>query len=49
MRLRIKAYVYDHRYEPRLMSDVTSRAAKEFIRLGVLKGWKHDGTDLAGQ
>jgi MscS family membrane protein len=49
LRLRIKAYVYDHRYEPRLMSDVTSRAAKEFIRLGVLKGWKHDGTDLAGQ
>lgn len=40
LRLRVKAYVYDHRYEPRMMSDVTSRAAREFLRLGLLEGWK---------
>lgn len=40
LRLRIKAYVYDHRYEPRMMSDITRRATKEFIRLGVLNAWK---------
>jgi MscS family membrane protein len=37
LRLRIKSYVYDHRYEPRMMSDITRRATKEFIRLGILK------------
>jgi MscS family membrane protein len=36
LRLRIKAYVYDHRYEPRMMSDITRRATKEFIRLGII-------------
>jgi small-conductance mechanosensitive channel len=40
LRLRVKAYVYDHRYEPRMMSDVTSRATSEFLRLGLLEGWK---------
>jgi len=40
LRLRIKSYVYDHRYEPRMMSDITSRAIKEFLRLGFLKGWE---------
>lgn len=39
LRLRIKAYVYDHRYEPSMMSDITKRATKEFLRLGVLEGW----------
>jgi MscS family membrane protein len=39
LRLRIKAYVFDHRYEPRMMSDITSRATKEFLRLGLLEGW----------
>jgi small-conductance mechanosensitive channel len=42
LRLRIKSYVYDHRYEPRMMSDITRRATKEFLRLGVLKGWRLD-------
>ena len=37
LRLRIKSYVYDHRNEPRMMSDITRRATKEFIRLGILK------------
>jgi len=36
LRLRIKSYVYDHRYESRMMSDVTQRATKEFIRLGIM-------------
>ena len=40
LRLRIKSYVYDHRYEPRMMSDITSRAAKEFLRLGILQEWQ---------
>jgi MscS family membrane protein len=39
LRLRVKAYVFDHRYEPRMMSDITSRATREFLRLGLLKGW----------
>ncbi len=36
LRLRIKAYVYDHRHEPKMMSDITRRATKEFIRRGIL-------------
>ncbi len=37
--LRIKAYVYDHRFEPRLQSDVTMRAKSEFRARGMLAGW----------
>jgi MscS family membrane protein len=40
LRLRIKAYVHDHRYEPRMQSDVTARASKEFLRRGVLQEWR---------
>ncbi len=43
LKLRIKAYVFDHRYEPRMQSDITSRAKTEFLRLGLLKAW--GGTD----
>jgi hypothetical protein len=39
LRLRIKAYVYDHRHEPRMQSDITARAKSEFLRIGVLKDW----------
>ncbi len=39
LRLRIKAYVYDHRFEPRMQSDITARASAEFLRLGILQGW----------
>lgn len=39
LRLRIKAYVYDHRFEPRFQSDITMRAKTEFIRRGLLAGW----------
>ncbi len=38
--LRIKAYVYDHRFEPRMQSDITMRAKAEFKRRGFLEGWK---------
>lgn len=37
--VRIKAYVYDHRYEPRLQSDITIRAKSEFLRHGLLASW----------
>ena len=39
LKLRIKAYVFDHRYEPRMQSDLTTRAKTEFLRLGLLKPW----------
>lgn len=32
LRLRVKAYVHDHRHEPRMMSDITARAMEEFQR-----------------
>lgn len=37
--LRIKAYVYDHRFEPAMQSDITTRAMNEFQRQGMLEGW----------
>lgn len=49
LKLRIKAYVYDHRYEPRMMSDITSRATKEFLRLGILKNWGQEGRGATPQ
>lgn len=38
--VRVKAYVYDHRYEPALKSDITLRAKREFLRRGMLAGWR---------
>jgi len=35
--LRVKAYVYDHRSEPRMQSDITVRVKTELLRRGVLK------------
>jgi small-conductance mechanosensitive channel len=43
LRLRLKAYVYDHRLEPRMQSDITTRAKKEFLKLGVLQSWPEAG------
>lgn len=40
--LKIKAYVYDHRYEPAMMTDITRRAKREFISRGLLTGWVSD-------
>jgi len=40
LQVRIKAYVYDHGFEPRFQSDVTIRAKTEFGRRGLLDaGW----------
>ncbi len=39
MRLRVKAYVHDHRNEPRMMSDITARAQEEFLRRRMLDKW----------
>ena len=36
LRLRIKGYVYDHRFEPRFHSDITARAKREIQRRGML-------------
>lgn len=40
--VRVKAYVYDHRFEPRFQSDITIRAKREFLRRGLLAGWAAD-------
>jgi small-conductance mechanosensitive channel len=40
LRLRIKAYVFDHRFEPRFQSDLTRRAKAEFNRRGLLRSWR---------
>ncbi len=42
MILRIKGYVYDHRYEPAMKTDITRRAKAEFLRLGILDAWSED-------
>jgi small-conductance mechanosensitive channel len=44
MKLRLKAYVFDHRYEPRMQSDFTTRAKQEFLKRGLLQGWNRAGT-----
>ena len=38
--LRIKAYIYDHRYEQEMQTDIVSRCKQEFLRQGLLEGWK---------
>jgi MscS family membrane protein len=37
MRLTIKAYVYDHRHEVAMQSDLIRRAKREFLALGVVR------------
>ena len=44
-RLRIKAYVYDHRFEPAMQSDLTIRAKREFRK----RGWLSDGFGRGGK
>mgnify|MGYP000151804433 CR=1 FL=1 len=45
LRLRVKAYVYDHRFEPRFQSDITVRAKAEFLKRGMLQRWsRYDET-----
>lgn len=38
--LHIKSYVCDHRFLPRMQSDITARAKQEFLRRGMLKSWR---------
>lgn len=38
-RLRIKAYVHDHRSEEEMQTDIAVRAKRELLRSGVLKPW----------
>jgi small-conductance mechanosensitive channel len=47
LRLRVKAYVHDHRFEPRMQSDITATVKREFLRLGVLQGWKDRESAMA--
>jgi small-conductance mechanosensitive channel len=37
MSLMIRGYVYDHRYESRMQTDLLRRAKREFLALGILK------------
>lgn len=39
VKLHIKAYVCDHRLLPRMQSDITARAKREFLRRGMLQRW----------
>jgi small-conductance mechanosensitive channel len=41
--VRVKAYVYDHRFERAFQSDITVRAKSEFLARGMLLRWsRHD-------
>jgi small-conductance mechanosensitive channel len=40
MILKLKGYVYDHRYRPAMITDLTRRCKQEFRRLGLLERWK---------
>jgi len=46
LKLRVKAYVYDHRFEPRIMSDITARAKREFLRQGIIGPPERSGTSV---
>ena len=47
LRLRVKSYVHDHRFETRMQSDITTNVKRELLRLGILQKWK-DYEALAG-
>ena len=40
MRVTIKAYVYDHRYDTAMQTDLLRRAKREFLALGIVKAWE---------
>ncbi len=42
VRLRIKAYVYDHRLEGAMQSDITARAKRAFRAAGLLASWHQE-------
>jgi hypothetical protein len=37
LRVRVKAYVFDHRFESRLRHDITCRAHERFQQLGAFQ------------
>lgn len=39
LRLRIKCYVYDHRFEGAIQRDIAARASRELLRQGILQRW----------
>lgn len=39
MLVRVKAYVYDHRFEVAFQTDITTRAKTEFLARGMLERW----------
>ena len=43
--VRVKAYVYDHRSEPRMQSDITARMKSELLRAGILESQRVFKTD----
>lgn len=43
MLVRVKAYVYDHRFERAFQTDITTRAKAELLGRGMLRRWsRHD-------
>ncbi len=40
LKIRVKAYVFDHRFEPKMMSDITRRVKRECLRIGLLDAWR---------
>lgn len=47
MRLRVKAYVHEHRFESAMQSDITSRAKVELNNRGLLNAWTHQYADVS--
>jgi len=41
LRLRVKAYVHEHRFESAMQSDITARAKVELKKRGLLTSWTH--------
>jgi small-conductance mechanosensitive channel len=39
LKMDIKAYVCDHRFQPQFQNDITARAKAEFLKRGMLRGW----------
>jgi MscS family membrane protein len=48
MKLRVKAYIFDHRFEPMMQSDVTRRVKGECLRQGLLDPWRQPGFNPMG-
>jgi small-conductance mechanosensitive channel len=40
LRIRVKVYVFDHRFEPRLQHDITCRVQDTLRRMGAFENWR---------